>query len=142
MTLHYPLFLPIFRPVFSTLPVKPLQKRHNLSTVSVVGKEIDGAAGHTGDDTRGSQSFEAGGDRGRGGETLEGLEVENQASDVGGSHGRARDAVGRGVGANPGGGDAAARGEDVDTGSEVRVRGPAIRAGGGADGDGVGSGGG
>ena len=119
--------------------LKAAAESHDLSTISVVGEEIDGAAGHAGGDTRGSQSLDAGGDRGRSGQALESLEVENQASDVGGCHGGARDAVASGVGTDPGGGDAGSGGEDVDATSKVRVRGPSVRAGGGTDGDGVGS---
>lgn len=119
-----------------------LRKNNNLSTVAVVGKEVDGAAGHTADDARGAKSLDAGGDRGRSSQTLESLEVEDQAGDVRGCHGRAGDGVARRGGTNPGGGDAAAGGEDVDAAPEVRVGGPLVRAGGGADGDGVGGRGG
>lgn len=115
-----------------------LVKSQELSTVSIVGEEVDGAARHTGDDTRGTQGLDAGGDRSRGGQTLESLEVENQAGDVRRSHRGAGDAVAGGVGTNPGGGDAAAGSENVHTASEVRVGGPAVRVGGGTDGDGVG----
>lgn len=58
-----------------------------------------------------------------------------------GGHGGAGDAVAGGVGTDPGGCDAAAGGEDVDTTSEVGVGGPAVRVGGGTNGDGVRSGG-
>lgn len=84
-------------------PPRPLTHRHtlilrlrtirraagnslDLSTVAVVGKEVGGAAGHACDDTGGSQSLDAGGDRGGSGQALESLEVENQTGDVGGGH--------------------------------------------------------
>lgn len=118
-------------------PCEAAAESHDLSTVAVVSKGVDGAAWDAGDDTRRGQSLDAGGDRGGRGQTLESLEVENQAGDVGGSHGGARDAVARRSGSNPGGRDAAARGKDVDSASKVRVGRPAVGAGGGTDSDGV-----
>lgn len=139
------LILPPISKLVSSVPKPPPKastKIHNLSTVAVVGKQVNSAARHTGDNTRRPQGLEAGRDRGRGSQALEGLEVEDQARDVRGRHGGARDAVGRRVGADPGRGDAGPGGEDVDAGSVVGVRGPPVRAGCGADGDGVGGGGG
>lgn len=58
-------------------------------------------------------------------------------------HARARDGVGRRAGADPGGQDVAAGGEDVDQGAEVGVAGAVVVDVGGADGaDGGGGGGG
>ena len=76
-----------------------------LSAVAVVGNEVGAAGAGAADLARGAEGDDAVAHVGRG-DALEGVQVEDEAGDVGGGHGGARDGVGGGVGADP-------RGEDV-----------------------------
>ena len=129
---HSPPYTPLFRFIAN----------NDLRTVTVVDKVVGGAATGAGNEAALGEGEDAATDGSGAGKTLELDQVGSETSNVGSGHRGTGEGGSGGVTSVVGGEDGRTRGEHIEGGAVVGVRGAGISGGGSTDSDSVGSRGG